>query len=260
MLVQVLTLCALWLLQWRFSRPSTTCIHSTGLIVIGWLAVRRRPRHSPVVGHKGNRRLFPRKSQPAVVGRWPVGNGDAAVGRDDDRHDRPGRDGRNAFRPVLLRVAARDGDPRRDARAVLARRAASTRRTSFSSDASTRRRDRSPRFCFSSRARCRAARSSPRRPSSSRRSSAGASAGRVAIIGVPAVLYTMIGGVQAVTWVDVKQMMLIVDGDRRGVDHAARSDSRVAERRAAHRGRRRAGCACSISRSTSRTPTRSGRA
>jgi solute:Na+ symporter, SSS family len=32
----------------------------------------------------------------------------------------------------------------------------------------------------------------------------------VAIIGVPAVLYTMIGGVQAVTWVDVKQMMLIV--------------------------------------------------
>jgi SSS family transporter len=32
----------------------------------------------------------------------------------------------------------------------------------------------------------------------------------VAVIGVPAVLYTMVGGVQAVTWVDVKQMMLIV--------------------------------------------------
>jgi SSS family solute:Na+ symporter len=32
----------------------------------------------------------------------------------------------------------------------------------------------------------------------------------VALIGVPTVLYTMIGGVQAVTWVDVKQMMLIV--------------------------------------------------
>jgi Na+/proline symporter len=32
----------------------------------------------------------------------------------------------------------------------------------------------------------------------------------VALIGVPAVLYTMVGGVQAVTWVDVKQMMLIV--------------------------------------------------
>src|SRR5215475_8057461 len=32
----------------------------------------------------------------------------------------------------------------------------------------------------------------------------------VAMIGVPAVLYTIIGGVQAVTWVDVKQMYLIV--------------------------------------------------
>lgn len=32
----------------------------------------------------------------------------------------------------------------------------------------------------------------------------------VALIGVPTVLYTMIGGVQAVTWVDVKQMVLIV--------------------------------------------------
>ncbi len=32
----------------------------------------------------------------------------------------------------------------------------------------------------------------------------------VAIIGVPTVIYTMIGGVRAVAWVDVKQMMLIV--------------------------------------------------
>src|SRR3954467_5133792 len=31
-----------------------------------------------------------------------------------------------------------------------------------------------------------------------------------AMIGVPAIIYTMIGGVQAVTWVDVKQMFLIV--------------------------------------------------
>ena len=35
-----------------------------------------------------------------------------------------------------------------------------------------------------------------------------------ASIGVPAVLYTMVGGVQAVTWVDVKQMFLIVGGAR----------------------------------------------
>ena len=32
----------------------------------------------------------------------------------------------------------------------------------------------------------------------------------VALIGVPTVIYTMIGGVQAVAWVDVKQMVLIV--------------------------------------------------
>src|SRR6185503_1638587 len=32
----------------------------------------------------------------------------------------------------------------------------------------------------------------------------------VALIGAPAILYTIVGGVQAVTWVDVKQMFLIV--------------------------------------------------
>ncbi len=32
----------------------------------------------------------------------------------------------------------------------------------------------------------------------------------VALIGVPTVLYTMVGGVQAVTWTDVKQMVLVV--------------------------------------------------
>jgi SSS family transporter len=34
----------------------------------------------------------------------------------------------------------------------------------------------------------------------------------VAIIGVPTIVYTMLGGVQAVTWADVKQMVLIVFG------------------------------------------------
>ena len=34
----------------------------------------------------------------------------------------------------------------------------------------------------------------------------------VALIGLPTVLYTVIGGVQAVTWADVKQMILIVAG------------------------------------------------
>ena len=32
----------------------------------------------------------------------------------------------------------------------------------------------------------------------------------VALIGIPTVLYTMVGGVQAVAWADVKQMVLIV--------------------------------------------------
>ena len=32
----------------------------------------------------------------------------------------------------------------------------------------------------------------------------------VALIGVPTVIYTMVGGVQAVAWADVKQMVLIV--------------------------------------------------
>ncbi|GIT51500.1 MAG: hypothetical protein Ct9H300mP15_17130 [Gemmatimonadota bacterium] len=32
----------------------------------------------------------------------------------------------------------------------------------------------------------------------------------VAMIGVPTVIYTMVGGVQAVAWADVKQMILIV--------------------------------------------------
>jgi SSS family solute:Na+ symporter len=34
----------------------------------------------------------------------------------------------------------------------------------------------------------------------------------VALIGAPAVVYTMFGGVQAVTWTDVKQMVLIIGG------------------------------------------------
>jgi SSS family transporter len=34
----------------------------------------------------------------------------------------------------------------------------------------------------------------------------------VALIGIPTVIYTMIGGVQAVAWADVKQMVLIVAG------------------------------------------------
>ena len=58
----------------------------------------------------------------------------------------------------------------------------------------------------------------------------------VALIGVPTILYTMIGGVQAVTWADVKQMVLIVGALLAVVIVAAHPDSGVAERSAAYRG------------------------
>ena len=132
---------------------------------------------------------------------------------------------RNALHPVLLRAADRDGDPRRDARAVPARRARCTPRTSISSAASTRRRDRSPRSCFCSRAACRAARSSPRRPSCSRRSSAGPSGWSVALIGVPD------GALH--------------DDRRRAGGDVGRRQADGAHRRRAARGRRSC-CSCSI--------------
>ena len=72
----------------------------------------------------------------------------------------------------------------------------------------------------------------------------------VALIGVPTVLYTMIGGVQAVTWADVKQMVLDRRRARRGRHHAARADPRVARRGAAHRRRGGPAAACSTSRSS----------
>ena len=57
-----------------------------------------------------------------MVGGWTFRDGDAALRRDDDRHDWPGRGGRHALRAVLLRSAAGHGDPRRDHRAVDASR------------------------------------------------------------------------------------------------------------------------------------------
>jgi hypothetical protein len=53
-----------------------------------------------------------------MVGRRVVRDGDAALGHHDDRDNGAGRDGRPALHPVLLRIAARDGDPGRDARTV----------------------------------------------------------------------------------------------------------------------------------------------
>ena len=54
-----------------------------------------------------------------MVARRPVGDGHAAVGHHDDRHHGPGVPERDALPAVLLRAAARDGDPVGHARAVL---------------------------------------------------------------------------------------------------------------------------------------------
>ncbi len=84
----------------------------------------------------------------------------------------------------------------------------------------------------------------------------------VLAMGVPAVGYTLIGGVQAVTWADVKQMFVIVAGvggrDRRPRRRPAVGD--VARQRAASGRRHRPPRTPSTSASRSRRPTRSGRA
>ena len=80
-------------------------------------------------------------------------------------------------------------------------------------------------------------------------------------IAMPAVVYTMFGGVQAVTWTDVKTMTLIVVGLLRHHRHRRCSDCRKASASATvWRWRRRPiASGASISRSTSRISTRSGR-
>ena len=61
----------------------------------------------------------------------------------------------------------------------------------------------------------------------------------VLAIGVPTVIYTMVGGVQAVTWTDVKQMVIIVVGILCGRrDSDSRAAGRHEPRLGAARGRR----------------------
>ena len=80
------------------------------------------------------------------------------------------------------------------------------------------------------------------------------------LITMPAVLYTMFGGVQAVTWTDVKTMVLIVAGLLALIAAAiARSARRRRPRRRSRRGRGRpGGFGPSISPSISPTSTPSG--
>ena len=84
----------------------------------------------------------------------------------------------------------------------------------------------------------------------------------VLAIGLPTAIYTMFGGVQAVTWTDVKQMVLIVFGLLAAVvvlivGPAARRQRRPTRCTSPARP---AGCRRSTSASTRPRPTRSGRA
>ena len=110
---------------WAFGRyfGSALMSSSTGRVVvvylvwIVWDGLRR------IEGTEQGRRLLPRQPEPAVVGRRPVGDGDADERHHARRHDRPGVRRRPALRAVLLRAADRDGHPVGDRRAVLLPRA-----------------------------------------------------------------------------------------------------------------------------------------
>ena len=179
------------------------------------------------------RRLFPRQAQHSLVGRRPVRHGDAAQRDHHDRHDRPGLHGRDAVHPVLFRPAARDDHPVADARAVFlpVRRLHGLR----VSGTALRRRRRgsftSLLFLISRGMSCGAVVSAPAVVLSL---ILGWDLTLTALaITVPAVIYTMWGGVQAVTWTDVK----IMAPDRlRPVCGHHHGDCRVS-RRCRHAGR-----------------------
>ena len=81
-------------------------------------------------------------------------------------------------------------------------------------------------------------------------------------IGLPTALYTIVGGVQAVTWTDVKQMVVIIAGVLAAVIAllVGLPDDVSVGRRAAGGGRRRTAERGRLHASTGRRPTPSGRA
>ena len=74
----------------RYMHPIDWAIIAVYLAWIVWDGLRRTQ------DSRRARRLLPRQPQPAVVGGRPVGDGDAAVGDHDDRHDRAGLRRRHA--------------------------------------------------------------------------------------------------------------------------------------------------------------------
>ena len=159
-----------------------------------------------------DRRLFPREPIHSLVGRRPLRHGDAAQRHHDDRHDRSGLQRRAPLHPVLLRAAAGDDRPVRSRWC----RSSTTRGVYTAYEYLERRFDAKTRsftsllFLISRGMQCGAVVSAPAVVLSL---VLGWDLTLTALaITAPAVIYTMFGGVQAVTWTDVKIMVLIVFG------------------------------------------------
>ncbi len=166
-------------------------------------------------------RLPAGQAEPAVVGGRPLGDGHA-VERRSRWSGTTGQGYADGMRfvqfyfglPIAMIILSRHGG------AVLLPRAGLHRLRVSSSTGSTRRRAASPRCCSSPRAASRAASSSPAAVILSIVLGWNLTL-TVLAIGVPTVVYTMVGGVQAVAWTDVKQMAVIVFGVLAAVGRAA---------------------------------------
>src|SRR4030095_8196949 len=170
----------------------------------------RLGRYSSHQADEGARGVLPGWTQPAVVGCRTIGHGDAAQRHHDGRHDGAGIRERDALPAVLLRPAAGDDRPVSSARffhnaKVYTAYEYLERRFDAKTRAFT-----SLLFLISRSMSLGVVISAPAVVFS-------VILGldlttTVLLIGAPAVIYTIFGGVQAVRWVDVKQMGLIVGG------------------------------------------------
>ena len=190
----------------------------------------------------------------------PLGDGDADERRHARRHDRAGVLHRPAVHPVLLRPAARDDHPVADRRAVLHRAKVYTAYEYLERRFDVRVRSLASFLFLMGRA------------FSLGVTLAAPAVVMSAILGwqlpvtvlvicVPMILYTSLGGVQAVAWTDVKQMVIVVGGmcARPWPSCCTASSQTSASARRCTWPARRAGCRRSTSGSTCARPTRSGR-
>ena len=191
------------------------CIRSTGSLIVAWLAYvaidgLRRSRQ-----REGTGGLSPRQPQPPLVGGWSLGDGDAAL-----RVTLIGTTGQGAVDgmrfvqfyfglPLAMVILGVTLVPFLHGAKVYTAYEYLERRF----DAKTRS---LTAFLFLLSRHSPSARSSPHPAVVFSAMFGWPVSWSVAIMGVPAVLYTMFGGVQAVAWADVKQMVGDVILARRG--------------------------------------------